>query len=57
MQDIIKSTVESMFSIFSKLTTKALPMSENGAKALSTKYGTALKAMAGRNFLSIDELR
>jgi len=56
MQDIIKSTVESMFSIFSKLTTKALPMSESSAKALSTKYGTALKAMAGRNFLSIDEL-
>jgi hypothetical protein len=34
-----------------------LPMSESGARSLSTKFNVALKGMAGRNFLSIDELR
>jgi hypothetical protein len=57
MQDTVKSTVENMFSLFSRLTAKALPMSESAAKNLSTKYEVPLKALVGRNFLSIDELR
>jgi len=56
MQDTVKSTVENMFSLFSRLTAKALPMSESAAKNLSTKYEVPLKALVGRNFLSIDEL-
>lgn len=57
MQNAIKSAIETMFSLFTNAARKALPMSESGARSLSTKYGTALKKMCGRNFLSIDELR
>lgn len=56
MQNAIKSAIETMFSLFTNAARKALPMSESGARSLSTKYGTALKKMCGRNFLSIDEL-
>jgi len=57
MQDTVKSTVETMFSLFSRLTTKALPMNESAVRNLSSKYGVPLKEMVGRNFISIDELR
>jgi hypothetical protein len=57
MQQRIKSIVEIMFSFFTKATKKALPMSDSGARSLSTKFSGALSAMVGRNFLSIDELR
>jgi len=56
MQDTVKSTVETMFSLFSRLTTKALPMNESAVRNLSSKYGVPLKEMVGRNFISIDEL-
>jgi hypothetical protein len=58
MKDTVKSTVESILSILNRLKTKALPMSETaGVVDLSSKFGTPLKGMVGRNFLSIDELR